>query len=170
MNLLEPMPAAPDLAAPAYLDERSRRTWETLAPRLAKLGIFTEADEQALAMLCRTWGMWEMMTELLGEIRAAKGKRPYGRLEAGGLVERTKTGFRQLSAYYVVERQLRLDFVRIGSHFGLTPSSRSQVHAGPTAPQSPFWAWYQKKIAREEARLRELKAKGERDKGKGEKG
>lgn len=53
LNKAEPQPSRSALRAPAWLPAgKARQFWREIAPLVDRLGVMTEADEQALAMLC----------------------------------------------------------------------------------------------------------------------
>src|SRR5215204_4108204 len=57
MNAAEPMPPIlGDVQPPAWLKGRSLRAWRDLAPRLRAMRVLTEADRDALALLCDAYG------------------------------------------------------------------------------------------------------------------
>lgn len=54
----EPQPAL-GAKPPAWLSEVARREWDRKAPMLEKLGVLTEADEDALATYCELFAAFQ---------------------------------------------------------------------------------------------------------------
>ena len=55
----EPKPAAGRLpSAPRWLSDEAKREWKRLAPRLHAVGLLTEVDGLALAMLCEAFAQY----------------------------------------------------------------------------------------------------------------
>ena len=73
----EPKPAAAGSAPP----RPGWRTtpgleWQRLAPMLARLGVLTETDADALAAYCEAWVTWKQATQKLRQFGlVVKGKR-----------------------------------------------------------------------------------------------
>lgn len=53
MDEPKPQPIAPQ--CPEWLDDVAKEKWQELAPKLEKLGLLTEADGEAFALLCAHW-------------------------------------------------------------------------------------------------------------------
>ena len=123
----EPAPAVLSNAEPpAWLDDEAREEWRRLAPMLERLGVLTETDAQALAGYCETWATWRAATQKIRQFgMVIKGKdgdlpiiSPYVKIAHNATV--------QMRAYLV--------------EFGMTPSSRSKVHAVKREASKSKWA------------------------------
>jgi P27 family predicted phage terminase small subunit len=58
MNKDEPMPPACVPEPPAHLEERARRKFTEIADMLARCGVMTELDRDALGRYCVIWCRW----------------------------------------------------------------------------------------------------------------
>jgi len=128
LNAAEPAPAAgarpPN--CPRHLDRAARREWRRLARRLHRLGLFTEIDRAALAAHCQAWSRWIAAEELIA---------------ADGLTVTTGKGnVIQHPAVGIANKAMEV-MLKFAVEFGLTPSSRSRIHAAPPAQADPFEAW-----------------------------
>lgn len=116
LNAVEPriapaVPTPPEHLAPSALEE-----WHRLAPTLARAGILTHLDRAALGAYCAAYGTF---TEAEAALR-----------ENGPVV----TGYRgsQVVSPYIRVRDRALELMaRFAAELGLTPSSRSRIHAAP---------------------------------------
>jgi P27 family predicted phage terminase small subunit len=108
-------PQLPDV--PAYLTGPALARWHELAPQLARAGILTALDADVLAGYCSAYGTYVWAQEWLTRtLPIVKGHR----------------GVFTLSPFLRTrDRALEL-MVRIGAELGLSPSSRSRIHAQPT--------------------------------------
>ena len=108
----EPKPKRAAPPCPQGLSARARRKWRSLAPRLERLGLLTEADGETFSSFCETWARWREHELVLKK-------------ESHFFV--TPKGFVCMHPALAASRRERELLLRIGSHFGLTPSSRSSV-------------------------------------------
>lgn len=108
---LEPQPAAVDAPAPPpHLDRLGRDKWRDLAPRLARVGLLTHTDLEALALLCEAFSEKDRCEQVLAE------NGEYTTLENG-----------YIAAHPAIARLHRaLDRIRkLMGAFGMTPSDRA---------------------------------------------
>lgn len=154
MNPHEP---APPLAVtercPSWLRGRARSAWKWVYPRLRDMRVLTEADRDALALLCDAYG------ELI-ECRAVIAK--FGRVYESKIIradtKRVTTKSRRDDPFEVPddydptalsvmirprpEVAIAADAWRrvnaMMQQFGLTPASRSKVSAQETSEVDPF--------------------------------
>lgn len=98
-------PQYPDasLEPPAYLDAAERKHWDFIAPLLASVRILTEADRTALSRYC-------VLQQAFVETKKLLKKDEYA-----------------LDRLLKINVQLR----GVESDFGLSPASRSRIHAKP---------------------------------------
>jgi phage terminase small subunit len=54
-NANEPKPKAGISPCPKFLQGEARETYRKVSKKLARIGLMTEIDEMALAMLCQSW-------------------------------------------------------------------------------------------------------------------
>jgi P27 family predicted phage terminase small subunit len=116
MNKDEPTPPISAPEPPAHLDERARSKFAELAAMLARCGVMTELDRDALARYCVIWCRW---VDAEAEI---KRKGPIVKTEAGNIIH---------SPYLAVANRSHRQLAQLEGEFGLTPSSRSRVRASP---------------------------------------
>jgi P27 family predicted phage terminase small subunit len=121
MNKDEPMPPVSVPEPPAHLDARARAKFAELAAMLARCGVMTALDADALARYCVIWGRWlDAETEI-------KRKGPIVKTEAGNVIH---------SPYLAVANRCHRQLAQLESEFGLTPSSRSRVRSSPPRDES----------------------------------
>lgn len=107
------------LPPPAHLDAVAAAKWTQLAQRLHDVGVFTECDVEALALLCEAWSRY---------LRAQEGLKH-------GLVGGNKsTGRVFLSPYFKAVSDSLKQIKDLAIEFGMTPSSRSRIIANGTDP------------------------------------
>lgn len=116
LNASEPHPPVPDVVpyAPKFLNEDARDEWNRMIKILLGLGLYTEIDHAALAMYCQAWGRWVETEKQLSDI--------------GNVLESDKGNFYQNPLLEISNRAWS-NVLRAAVEFGMTPSSRSRVHA-----------------------------------------
>lgn len=139
-------------AMPRWLRKRGKEAWKKLVPVLEKAGLATRADGWSLGVLCYLWQEWH-------EARLVAGR--------SGRLATTPNGFTQLSAEHVVERQLRLDLLRVAALFGLSPSDRAGLKVAEDGGANALQAWL---LGRLEAQKAAAAARGFVAMGQGETG
>ncbi|MCE9636450.1 MAG: phage terminase small subunit P27 family [Planctomycetes bacterium] len=110
------MPGTPQ--PPDWLGEDARREWRRIVPLLAARGLLELTDRAALTGYCSAWGDLAQATRTLAE-EGTTTIGPKGQLQSHPELRRLETA-----------RQALRQFAQ---EFGLSPSSRSRVHAGPAA-------------------------------------
>jgi P27 family predicted phage terminase small subunit len=118
-----PQPPATLLECPSHLHGEARKKWKILAPQLYELGLLTELDHAALEMLCWSWSVL---------IKAGE------RLAAEGLTVVDRNGVTRVSPWVKIECEAQKQLRALCAEFGMTPSSRSRVHAVPPPSPDPF--------------------------------
>ena len=116
LNLHEPRPRVRLPQAPSHLGPEAKKEWRRLGRLLVSMGVMTEADAGALALLCTSWARW---------IEAEEQLRRYG------IVIKSPSGYPIQSPYLSIARQAMAEVRSLLSEFGLTPASRSRVSAAP---------------------------------------
>lgn len=120
MNKDEPSPEkVVDVACPACLSPEERKCWNSLAGDLKKAGILTNIDLNALMTYCKLWVIWQ-------------DKVSQANIEITPNVDRI---FKQLLALW--------------REFGMTPASRTRIHADNPEPEDDFDVWHKRRIAKE---------------------
>ena len=116
LNDREPQlgPAIPPVPPGLVLDEVAMQQWDELSEILMAMRVLTEADGMVLASLCQTYSRW---------VQASK------QLEQSGLIFRTKSGYIQQSPLLGVVNTCVEQINRLSRELGLSPSSRTRVHA-----------------------------------------
>lgn len=113
-NKTEPKPESAIPACPSHLKGAARTEWNRLAEELFKLKILTNIDRAALAICCTAWANYVKACNKLekeGEVMIS---------EKGGMYQNPWVGIRNRSMDQIQ---------KFYSEFGMTPSSRSRVHA-----------------------------------------
>jgi P27 family predicted phage terminase small subunit len=93
----------------------ARVEWRRLAPMLRRIGLFTEADREALTALCRAYGEWVGALEELDKTSA---------------VIRAPSGYPVPNPWLSAARAEKRMF-KLMVEFGMTPSSRTRIDATP---------------------------------------
>ena len=92
----------------------AKAAWDDQAPRLQRLGVFTEADRDALILYCVTFARWQHAEREL----AAHGM----------VVAYRKSKAAIVSPYVAIAAQLATQCRGLLNDFGLTPVARARVH------------------------------------------
>ena len=104
---------------PIWLSPGARRQWRRLAPTLRSLGLLTVADGDMFAVFCSLYADWRSAVE---------------RLEREGMTYLHKDLVKTNPLVGIAD-QLARQVISLGSHFGLTPSSRDRLDV-KTPPKS----------------------------------
>ena len=126
LNDREPK-AAPKLPSPpAELSDAAKKEWWRTGRKLLAAGIVTELDASAFAAYCQSYARWL-------EAQAVLAKT--------AMLVKNKQGFLMANPLLRVARDAQEQFTKILSEFGMTPSSRSRVHANAPKDADPFEAF-----------------------------
>jgi P27 family predicted phage terminase small subunit len=122
LNASEPMPEPSLPPCPTHLSPAARREYGRLGRQLVNQGVMTALDRNALALYCEAWAR---------HVDAEEHIATYGAVIMGakGLV---------LSPYIRISSQCVEQLTKLQSEFGLTPTSRSRVHAAPKETVDPL--------------------------------
>ena len=118
----EPKPDAGRLpSAPRWLSDEAKREWKRLAPRLHAVGLLTEVDGLALAMLCEAFAQYmtaKTVVDSEGLLLVSEKGNSYQHPAAGLMT------------------QARGELMKWAREFGMTPAARSRisVQAADNAP------------------------------------
>lgn len=108
---------------PAWLEIYAKTEWAAVAPELHRMGLLTAVDLTAFAVYCQNYARWRSAEEWMSK----QGNTIVLRDKHG----KTRSVTRVPQA--LVAQAALVDMNRFGSQFGLTPSSRTSIHAAPTA-------------------------------------
>jgi P27 family predicted phage terminase small subunit len=122
----EPQPTIPDEIpdAPEFLEAYARDEWRRIARELSRLDLLTVADVNPLAAYCQAYARWRMAEEALAEM---KKRDPL----LSALMIRTRNGTPMQNPLVGTAARAASDMVRYAAEFGLTPSARARIAAGP---------------------------------------
>jgi P27 family predicted phage terminase small subunit len=121
----EPEPDVSLPEPPAHLSDEAKREWRRVGALLVTLGLVSELDRAALATYCQAWGRW---------VEAEEALRQYG------VVIKSPSGFPIQSPFLAVANKALEQMRWALLEFGLTPASRTKVHAEPAAQDDPLEA------------------------------
>lgn len=109
---------------PSFLSRYAKKEWKRIVPLLKENGLLTNADINALAAYCQSYHRW---------IEAEKAIRTYGLIaetDKGNIIQRPEVG---------IANKAMEQMIRYAKEFGLTPSSRTSLHANaPEEQEDPF--------------------------------
>jgi P27 family predicted phage terminase small subunit len=133
-NPAEVSPAAPaDLSALSWLSDGAQDKWSELAPTLARNGLLTECDLDALALYCSTWERWRAAEDAINQ---------------HGSTTVAQSGYSQVGAHTTLAKQYRSDLLKRASTPRLEAESASGIsprkttdylhsRRQPAAPNAP---------------------------------
>lgn len=114
-------------SAPDHLSAAAKRKWHEIAGRLERVGLFTEADREALSVYCEIYARWVAAKKVI-----AREGTTY---EHNGLVKLRP----EVKIAETCEKQLR----QYAGEFGATPASRQRVQPSmgsqPALPGADSW-------------------------------
>jgi len=121
---LEPTKPAQIPDAPAFLLGYACDEWYRIAEELHRLNLLTVVDIIPLAAYCDAYARWRTAVSALAEM----AKRDPA---LSGLMIETRNGTPIQNPIVVIAAKAANDMVRYASEFGLTPSARARIAAGP---------------------------------------
>jgi P27 family predicted phage terminase small subunit len=105
---------------PAHLSPEAKREWKRVSRELAGYGLLTRIDRAGLALYCEAWGRW---------VEAEEALRKYG------VMIKAPSGFPMQSPYLAIANKAMEQIRAMLSEFGMSPSSRTRVHAAAVADE-----------------------------------
>jgi P27 family predicted phage terminase small subunit len=127
LNFNEPQPDEivdiPD--PPPFLTSFGADEWCVVAEQLQRLHLLTKVDLPSLAAYCHAYQTWRTAAEALAKMAA---NDPI----MSGLVIRGRNNEVAKNPLVAVARNAAGDMVRYAGEFGLTPSARTRIDAGPS--------------------------------------
>ena len=124
-NRNEPQGAPAIPTCPRHLGEEAKREWRRVSKELRAMGLLTKVDRAALALYCDAWGRW---------VDALEALRRYG------VMVKSPSGFPMQSPYLAVANKAMEQMRLLLGEFGMSPSSRTRVHAQPV-PEEKESKW-----------------------------
>jgi P27 family predicted phage terminase small subunit len=121
LNDREPEPEVKLPKPPEHLSDEAKREWRRAGKLLLEMGLVSDLDRAALAGYCAAWGRW---------VEAEAALKQYG------VVVKSPSGFPIQSPYLAIANKAMEQMRVFLLEFGLTPASRTRVHASP-APNEP---------------------------------
>ena len=97
------------------LSSQAGRVWKSLGPKLHDLGLLSEIDQSTFAVYCQAYADWLELTRLLNKLGVANW------------YSETESGYRQVIPEVASRDKAYQVMQRIGTRFGLDPSSRSGI-------------------------------------------
>jgi P27 family predicted phage terminase small subunit len=119
LNHAEPKPRVVLPRPPEYLSDDEKAKWKLTVKELYPLGLTTTIDKDALAMYCVIFIRW---------LKAEKMVREKGEIiktSAGNIIQ---------NPYLSIANRALEQLNKLGTEFGMTPSSRSRVKTNLTDP------------------------------------
>ncbi len=121
LNMNEPKPEIEKELPkpPAFLSTYAKKEWKRIAPVLHDMGLLTKADYAALAGYCQCYDRW---------VTAEKTIRAKMKANKGQLTFATESGYVQQIPEIGISNQAMKEMRNFAKEFGLTPSSRTNLH------------------------------------------
>jgi P27 family predicted phage terminase small subunit len=126
LNRNEPNPKRVIPPCPDFLQDEARATWHKVSKKLFKIGLLTEIDDMALALLCQSW------TEYL---------EASAKLRETGLLVKSPNGQLMLNPYLVIANQAIKKVRAMLVEFGMSPSSRGRISTTAGGQDSESGEW-----------------------------
>jgi P27 family predicted phage terminase small subunit len=126
VNRNEPNPKREIPPCPEFLQGEARKTWHKVSKKLFRIGLLTEIDDMALAILCRDWE----------EYLDASAK-----LRETGLLVKSPSGQQMMNPYLAIANQAIKRIRAMLTEFGMSPSSRSRISTVGGAGDSEGSEW-----------------------------
>ena len=131
-NEPKPYPKAPPM--PEYLDEKALEAWGILAPKLERIGLFTEIDGDMLANVCTLRSRLLAIRKYINEENKSLVAEVHKPDPDGGVRIEYKP-----SPYVVMEKQYMEIYRRHASEFGLSPRGRVGLSVGKDEDDGDDW-------------------------------
>lgn len=109
---------------PIGLSDQAARIWKSLGPKVHELGLLNEVDGPTFGVFCQAYGDWLELT------------RELNRLGTLNWYQETESGYRQVIPEVGARNTAYQVMSKIGTRFGLDPSSRSGMVQSDSAPNA----------------------------------
>lgn len=129
----EPKPdlVCPD--APKELSTKAKKIWNKLAPRLHKLKLLTELDEDALFILCSDLATIRNAVENINLYRKQIAKLRGQLVRSGADQKILDEALKNLPVFEMLYNRLSKNYMKHAKEFGLTPRGRVGLVVGGDA-------------------------------------
>lgn len=128
LNKREPRPDKGTHEPPAWLTgAEPRKFWRHWRPMLDRLKVFTEADEQSLAELCREMARYVQANRVLDK----SGLTYEMTTKAGDVIPIARPEI-------AISNSSLANVVKLSDRFGLNPSTRSRLKVEAEPPEDPL--------------------------------
>jgi len=114
INKTEPMPGIENIKMPEHLSQEAQDHWNDIVSELVKAGVMSSLDSTALGLLCDSYARY---------IEATDNILKYG------AVYKTEKNYQVISPFVAIQNKSFDQLKSMCTEFGMTPSSRSKVHA-----------------------------------------
>ena len=131
LNASEPQPDAGEPIMPPGLSSAAQDEWTAVIPILRKMGVLTVADGATIAGYCQSFADW---------LGAQDDIREHGRLIEEPITNRMGdiVGHRlKKNPALTIANELKKAYRAFASDLGLSPASRTRVHATPGSDDKP---------------------------------
>lgn len=127
LNQNEPNPKKTIPACPDCVQGEARKTWRRVSKKLFNIGLLTELDDMALALLCQSWA----------EYLEASSK-----LRETGMLVKSPNGHPMMNPYLMIANQAIKKVRALLTEFGMSPSSRSRISTAGSGQDSDNGEWF----------------------------
>lgn len=117
-NAAQPTIAVPP--CPDWLDAKSRKQWDKIAPQLVALGLLSVIDGDLFGAYAETSARYGDVCSKLEEINDWIGTTP--------------NGFKVQTALVSIRNTLQKQLISLGREFGLSPAARSSIKVDVAQP------------------------------------
>ena len=134
LNDAEPKPDPKAPNAPEHLNDEARKAWGWLCGTLKRLGLLAHSDLAIMALYCETWAEYIKVRREVDEF--------------GFILTSPQTGNPFVNPLVNIEAMLKKQLLQYLSELGLSPTSRTRLHADvPQEPESDRSRFFKPKIA-----------------------
>jgi len=113
----EPKVRIEEPPCPDHLDVAARAEWRRIVPILLEIGVLSACDLAALAGYCQAWSRWVTAEKALADV--------------GTFTIATGSGSLKIHPSFLVANRALSDLRQVSVELGLTPASRTRIHAAP---------------------------------------
>ena len=110
----------------AHMSTGAKRFWKRNAPRLAKMGMLTEADLNSFRVLCELYTSWVQIVNTIRKV--GEVYKTHNQAKEMVYKKRPEVPIRE-----DIEKRLLSYFAQ----FGMVPSGRSRIAIPPEMPEKP---------------------------------
>lgn len=114
LNTSEPQPPRGAPGCPTWLDTEAKAEWRRIVPELERLGLLTKVDRAALAAFCQAWSDYKAAVQAVRQ---------------DGKTFLTESGYIAKNPMVTIMNEAADRLHKFGQQFGLSPASRTRLHA-----------------------------------------